>query len=326
MLRKFSISRDTGGLMAKFTVPVFSALVLSFALAGCGQVSLPHLKPLPAETRALLAKNSMTDTAPIYIRIFKQESELELWKAKDDGRYYHFKTYPICNWSGKLGPKIRQGDKQSPEGFYYISKGQMNPNSKFHLSFNMGFPNSYDRAHGRTGAHLMVHGDCRSKGCYAMTDALIEDIYLLAREAFRGGQEKFPVHAFPFRMTKENMKRHRKNKWIGFWRDLKEGYDHFEIARTPPKVNVCQRRYLINASFFGGKKKIDPSAPCPAYEKIAPSVKLRGSRFDMAKKKLLGKPLTEAQDLSIMTSSTGLTAPPRSFRDRVISNSTRLDQ
>jgi murein L,D-transpeptidase YafK len=208
--------------------------------------------------------------APIFVRIFKEESQLEIWKRKDDGRFYHFKTYPICAWSGTLGPKVVVGDKQAPEGFYTISPGQLNPNSQFHLSFNLGYPNAFDRANGHTGDSLMVHGDCRSAGCFAMTDALIEEIYILAREAFQGGQTQFQVHAFPFHMTAENMARHRGDKWYGFWKTLKEGYDAFEIARIPPKVTVCSRQYLVNASFLGQVATPDPVAECPAYRKIHP--------------------------------------------------------
>lgn len=270
-------------MFKKVIISNVALLFCVLVLAGCGQVSAPHLKPLPAEVRALLAKKQMRQDSPIFLRIFKQESELEVWKVKADGRYHHFKTYPICNWSGKIGPKQRQGDKQSPEGFYRVSQLGMNPNSKYHLSFNLGYPNAYDRSRGRTGKHLMVHGDCKSVGCYAMTDALVEEIYLLARESFRGGQEDFSVHAFPFRMTNANLKKHRRSKWYPFWKDLKQGYDHFEAQRTEPKVNVCSKRYLINASFIGGNGRIDPKRPCPSYQKFVPGLDLKGSRFVVAK-------------------------------------------
>jgi murein L,D-transpeptidase YafK len=247
-------------------------LLLSAAVAvmltACGQIVPPHLRPLPPETKALLAEKGMREDAPIFVRIFKEESELEVWKAKDDGRFYQFKTYPICNWSGKLGPKIKQGDKQAPEGFYTVSAKQMNPNSNYYLSFNLGFPNAYDKAHDRTGKFLMVHGDCRSAGCYAMTDALIEEIYALAREAFAGGQEAFQVQAFPFRMTPENMKRHAKDRAYRFWRDLQVGYKHFEYSRLPPKVDVCAKRYVVDVAFVDGGSRIDPKGACPVYEHL----------------------------------------------------------
>ncbi len=243
----------------------------SLMLAGCpggGDDIMPAMKSLPPEAVTLLATKGMKEDSPIFVRIFKEESELEIWKAKDDGRFYHFKTYPICAWSGTLGPKVRVGDKQAPEGFYTVTPGQMNPNSQFHLAFNIGFPNAYDRVNGRSGDALMVHGDCRSAGCFAMTDALIEEIYILAREAFKGGQRQFQVDAFPFRMTDVNLARYKGNQWYGFWKTLKEGYDSFEATHVPPKVAVCSRQYLLNANFLG--QEAVPDAACPAYRKIEP--------------------------------------------------------
>jgi murein L,D-transpeptidase YafK len=246
----------------------------SLMLAGCpggGSDIVPAMKSLPAEAQVLLATKGMKQETPIFVRIFKEESELEIWKAKDDGRYYHFKTYPICAWSGTLGPKVKVGDKQAPEGFYTVTPGQMNPNSQFHLAFNLGFPNAYDKANGRTGDALMVHGDCKSAGCFAMTDALIEEIYILAREAFQGGQRQFQVHAFPFRMTEANLTRHKGSQWYGFWKTLKEGYDTFEASQLPPKVAVCEKQYLLNANFFGQEGVPNPSDSCPAYKKVQPT-------------------------------------------------------
>ena len=244
------------------------------AVGGCSQFVeddiSPAKKQLSAEARDLLFQKGMREESPIFIRIFKQESELEVWKAKEDGRFYHFKTYPICNWSGRLGPKLRQGDKQAPEGFYTVTARQLNPASKYHLSFNLGYPNTFDRAYNRTGNHLMVHGDCKSAGCYAMTDALIEEIYALVREALEGGQKRFSVHAFPFRMTAENMKKYRRHRWASFWRNLKQGYDEFERTRIPPKIDVCERRYLINAVFLDGGGRLDAKGPCPAYQHMSP--------------------------------------------------------
>ncbi|NJM35359.1 MAG: hypothetical protein HC850_12365 [Rhodomicrobium sp.] len=254
-------------IVIRFACVAAAAALLGGCPGGIGNVA-PALKQIPAETQVLLAKSGMTQEAPILVRIFKEESQLEIWKQKADGRFYHFKTYPICTWSGELGPKLNEGDKQAPEGFYTVTPGQMNPNSQFHLAFNLGYPNSYDKVNGRTGAALMVHGDCRSAGCYAMTDALIEEIYALAREAFRGGQTKFHVHAFPFRMTEENMKRHRNSKWYSFWKTLKAGYDDFELTRLPPKVTVCSRQYLVNADFFGHIAEPDPASTCPAYRRV----------------------------------------------------------
>ena len=256
-------------LRSSLTKSVLTAgvLLLAAALAGCGQFSPAYMKPLSSKTRAQLAEKGMTEEQPILIRIFKAESELEIWKQREDGRYHHFKTYPICSYSGGLGPKLEQGDRQAPEGFYLVSFDQMNPRSKYHLAFNMGFPNAYDRAYGRTGANLMVHGDCTSSGCYAMTDAVMEEIYILAREALSAGQPAFQVQAYPFRMTAANLAQHKNEKWIEFWKNLKEGYDYFEISRLPPKIAVCEKRYLINAAFKGNARP-NPAGACPAYERL----------------------------------------------------------
>lgn len=256
-------------LRSSFVTAVIAACVvaLAAALSGCGQFSPPYLKPLSPKTQALLAEKGMTEEQPVLIRIFKAESELEVWKAKDDGRFYLFKTYPICSYSGGLGPKVEQGDRQAPEGFYLVSLNQMNPRSKYHLSFDVGFPNAYDKAYGRTGQNIMVHGDCTSAGCYAMTDAVIEEIFILAREALQAGQPAFQIQAFPFRMTAANMAAHKDDQWYDFWKNLKEGYDYFEISHLPPKVAVCEKRYLINASFVNNARP-DPIRSCPAYQRL----------------------------------------------------------
>lgn len=185
--------------------------------------------------------------APIFLRIFKESKELELWVEKD-GRFRLFRIYDICTFSGRLGAKLRTGDLQSPEGFYFVTSNHMNPSSRFHLSFDLGYPNAYDRYYRRTGSALMVHGDCVSIGCYAMTDAGIEEIYTLADAALRRGQPFFRVHIFPFRMTACNMQRHDNSRWQEFWQNLKEGYDFFERAGRPPNVEVRDGRYVFEES------------------------------------------------------------------------------
>jgi len=258
--------------MPKNSIRLLTLTVVAALLAACsGDIAPPHMRPLSKDAMMLLGQKGMRTEAPIFIRVFKEESELEIWKARDDGRFYHFKTYPICMWSGDLGPKTRQGDKQAPEGFYTITKRQMNPKSSFYLAFNIGFPNAYDRVNGSTGDFLMVHGKCISAGCYAMTDGLVEEIYALARDQFDAGQESFEVHAFPFRMTAENMARHKSSKWYPFWQSLKEGYDHFEVARQPPKIAVCERRYVVNPEFRDPNvSRLDPAGRCPAYQRSSP--------------------------------------------------------
>ncbi len=182
----------------------------------------------------------------VYIRIFKKEAILEVWMKKE-GRYVHLKDYAVCAYSGHLGPKLREGDKQAPEGFYRVYKKQLNPHSKFHLAFNLGYPNAYDRAHHHTGSFLMVHGNCVSIGCYAMTDAKIEEIYGLVAAALRNGQKYVPVHIFPFRMEDETMDAYSESRWYDFWMELKEGYDYFEAEEVPPKVEVVGGHYVVSA-------------------------------------------------------------------------------
>lgn len=196
---------------------------------------------------------------PIFIRVFKQSHELELWVQQGE-EYKLFKTYEICNFSGQLGPKLKEGDEQSPEGFYSVGERQLNPNSHYHLSFDIGYPNAYDKLHGRTGSALMIHGDCISVGCFAMTDSRIEEIYTLAQEALRNGQRFFRVHIFPFRMTERNMKKHKNSKWFAFWENLKEGYDYFEQTKMPPQINVAGKRYVCEPDYTetaGNQKKIN---------------------------------------------------------------------
>jgi murein L,D-transpeptidase YafK len=182
---------------------------------------------------------------PVFIRIFKEEAELEIWLEKE-GQFQLFHTWPIAAFSGSLGPKTRQGDYQAPEGFYFVPPGMMNPSSSFHLSFNLGYPNRYDRSHGYTGSALMVHGSNCSIGCYAMTDPVIEEIWTLINAAFSEGQPYFRVHSFPFRMTPENMARHENEQWEDFWKNLQEGYNYFETHGTPPNVEVRNRRYVFD--------------------------------------------------------------------------------
>jgi len=181
---------------------------------------------------------------PLFIRIFKEEAILEVW-IDTGSEYEHLKDYIICAYSGYLGPKLKEGDRQAPEGFYKVGKRQLNPKSKYHLSFNLGYPNKYDRVHNRTGTFLMVHGNCVSIGCYAMTDEKIEEIYALVEGALDHGQRYVDVHAFPFRLNDKNMNLYEGNKWYEFWSNLKEGYDYFEAEKFPPKIRVKNKRYEI---------------------------------------------------------------------------------
>jgi murein L,D-transpeptidase YafK len=255
------------------------ALVLAVAIAaglapatclGDDSSRLPNkaTKELPPELLALLQQKKMPKHSPIILRIFKEDAELEVWKQDTTGRFRILKTYPICRWSGDLGPKLQEGDRQTPEGFYSISPAQMNPNSNYYLAINTGFPNSFDKANNRSGRFLMIHGDCWSSGCYAMTDEQIGEIYALARDAFQGGVASFQVQAYPFRLTPANLARHRNSPNLAFWERLKIGSDHFETTHLEPKVNVCNRSYVFDAQAPANSPSplvFDPAGKCPAF-------------------------------------------------------------
>ncbi|WP_375651674.1 MULTISPECIES: L,D-transpeptidase family protein [unclassified Bartonella] len=203
-------------------------------------------QPLPQEIQNRMALYDIDPYAPIVMRFFKEENLAEVWKQSRSGPFILVARYGICKWSGKLGPKYKEGDFQTPEGFYTISANQMNPYSKYYLSFNIGFPNLYDQENGRTGSNLMVHGSCFSAGCYSMSDKNMAQIYAFARDAFKGGQREFQLQAFPFRMTEDNMLRHSNDPHYQFWVMLKKGYDFFEKNRQPPTVEVYGKRYVFN--------------------------------------------------------------------------------
>ena len=194
---------------------------------------------------AAFERQGLTWGAPVFLRIFKEEAVLELW-VENGARYELFKTYPICAYSGDLGPKLKEGDRQAPEGFYEVGLRALNPQSSYHLSFNLGFPNAYDRSHGRTGSFLMVHGACVSIGCYAMTDPLIEEIYVTVEAALRTGQGAVPVHAFPFRMTEARMEAMRGHRWFEFWENVAEGYRAFEKDQRLPEVSAADGVYRFS--------------------------------------------------------------------------------
>lgn len=209
--------------------------------------NLPKVKEeiVPKLEQELAAKN-LVFGSPVFIRIFKEPKELELWIKDSNNKFTLFKIYNICKYSGTLGPKLKQGDKQAPEGFYKVSTAQMNPHSRFHLSFNLGYPNEYDAAYNRTGKNLMVHGSCFSTGCYAVGNKGVEEIYLLAEAALQNGQSGFNVHIFPFRMTDDNLEKHKNSEWKSFWYNLKTGYDFFEKDKIPPDVKVKNKQYIFS--------------------------------------------------------------------------------
>jgi len=246
---------------------IAAILFTALALAACSGIA-PKSSPLkatqPLHQTAInrLKEIGSSPGAAMMIRIFKQTNEFEVWKQANGGQFKLFNTYKICAYSGTYGPKLKEGDRQAPEGFYNITPGLMNPNSNYYLAFNTGFPNKFDRAWGRTGVNLMVHGDCSSSGCYSMTDEGIAEIYELARESFAGGNTVIQMQVFPFRMTPKNMAQMADNPNMPFWMDIKEGYDRFELTRTPPKWDVCEKKYVFDLTTDG--VPLDATGACPA--------------------------------------------------------------
>lgn len=237
-----------------------------------------------------MRKKNMSRNSPIMLRIVKEEGELEVWKARNDQRFEKLVGYRICAWSGRLGPKVKEGDRQAPEGFYELTQANLNPNSKYYLAINTGFPNTYDRANGRYGTNLMIHGACSSSGCYSMTDEQVLEIYALARDAFRGGQKTIQLQALPFRMTAENMARHRMSPHFDFWKMLKVGYDNFEVTKRPPEVAVCNKTYVFNQDTGG--KGLNPRGSCPSLTTppaLAAALQKYNSKYDQEYNTALAK-------------------------------------
>ena len=216
-----------------------------------------------------LGEGGFVAGSPIFIRIFKEESQLEVWMGHRD-RYRLFATYPICFWSGELGPKQREGDRQAPEGFYTVRAGQMRQLGRHPRSFNIGFPNALDRSLGRTGSYILVHGGCRSIGCFAMTDRAMDEIYELADQALGNGQDEIQVQIFPFRLQDTDMVAHARSKWYDFWRNLKEGYDAFEQFRAPPSITACGGKYVVTSRQMLGEGR--DARPLPVCDGPVPAL------------------------------------------------------
>lgn len=251
-----SLFHRLGAFVILCWLTVGLAACSSFVKAGDNR----HNQPLSGAVVQGLRNMGSSANEAMLVRIFKEEAVLEVWKRTASGTYKLFKAYEICAFSGELGPKFKEGDRQSPEGFSTITPGLLHPKSNYYLAFNTGFPNKFDRAHGRTGSNLMVHGDCSSSGCYAMTDQGVAEIYALARDSFKGGNTSFQLQIFPFRMTTANLARHSSSPHMDFWKNIKTGYDLFELTKTPPAWDVCEGRYIFNPASSG---PLNALGPCP---------------------------------------------------------------
>lgn len=250
------------------------AIVAALALSGCVSATEDAYKGI-AEIAALQQRPQ----GSVLVRVFKEESELEVWTLGADNRYALARTFPLCRWSGKLGPKKKAGDRQAPEGFYRVTRSMLNPNSKYHRSFNLGYPNPLEASLGYTGDALMIHGACSSAGCFAMTDEGIGEVYAMVEAGFAAGQSDIQVQAFPFRMTPTEMAKHRFDPNMAFWKNLKLGYDVFEATRREPKVEACGGRYVFDAEPVAPGATIQPNAACPALKShVDPQVASRRAR------------------------------------------------
>ena len=199
---------------------------------------------LPGDLAAIGARLG----APMLLRVFKLEREVEVWvQPEDQQTFVLFRIFPICFYSGKLGPKVKEGDMQSPEGFYFVGPAQMRAKSQYHRAIDFAFPNDYDAAQGYTGTELLIHGNCVSSGCYAMTDPFVEQLFELGSATAATAAQGFWIHAFPFHMTAEALAGQQDSPWLGFWEQLKAGYDAFETSRVPPHIRVEGGRYVIAA-------------------------------------------------------------------------------
>lgn len=228
-----------------------SKIALLFAML----FSLPMIAVCSASE--LIAKVPVVEQkligSPVYIQIFKEERTLELF-AKMGNEFQLVNSFRICNFSGGLGPKRREGDFKSPEGFYSVNARHLKPDSKYYRAINIGFPNDYDKSQGYFGANLMIHGGCKSMGCYAMTNTYMDEIYRYVEAAFARGQNHIDISIYPFRMTEQNLKRHGSSSYIAFWHQLKPGYDYFVKNHQPPMMGVASGQYVLDQPLMGSSQ------------------------------------------------------------------------
>ena len=224
------------------------AVLFALSLSACARFDVDARRGLAPQNASLIAateKVGATSKSPTLIRIFKESKELELWKMNKDGKFELVRIYDICAFSGDLGPKRKEGDRQAPEGFYSITSGNLNYNSIRFLSINTGFPNNYDQAHTATGSSLMIHGGCDSAGCYAIEDGPMQEVFTSVRDSLRAGQKSVQLQIYPFRMSRWAMYNNSNNTNFDFWSQLKVGYDKFELTKQQLDVTVIKGRYLI---------------------------------------------------------------------------------
>ncbi len=198
-----------------------------------------------------LKKAGITSNFEVYMAAYKSEGKFELWlKGVGQNQFELFKTYNFCAHSGTIGPKVLEGDGQTPEGFYKINV--FNPESSYHLSLGLNYPNKVDLARtgkdNKAGNDIYIHGNCVTIGCIPLSDEKIKEVYLIAIEARNGGQKDIPVSIFPFKLTEDNLKKHGAQfpTQVTFWKTLQVGYAYFDKYKTLPKITQEKGGYVVN--------------------------------------------------------------------------------
>lgn len=195
-----------------------------------------------------LASQQLSVGDDVLIRVFKFDKSLQVWMRPSgtDEPFRVIKDYAVCKYSGTLGPKERVGDKQAPEGFYEITADNLNYQSRYHLSMDIGYPNTFDQSLGRTGSLIMIHGSCDSVGCFAMGNAQIEEIFYLVEQALQSGQSAVQVHVFPFHFDASQSAIILQSEWLNFWQNIRQGYERFNATKQPLNISVNSGKYEYN--------------------------------------------------------------------------------
>jgi murein L,D-transpeptidase YafK len=224
--------------------------------------ALPAQGFAEAQPQTRSAVTNFKPGAPVFIRIFKETSTLEVWMQKG-ARFALYERFSICKWSGDLGPKLEEGDRQSPEGVYSITMDDLRVNLRWHRAMDVNFPNAYDAANGRTGSGILIHGKCSSIGCFALTDESVERVYDLVAAALEAGQARVPVHIFPFPLTSKALAANAGHPAIAFWRGLRPAYAAFELDRLPPQAKLCGADYAFSSPRSTRARVRTEAAKCP---------------------------------------------------------------
>lgn len=213
-------------------------VVLLLGSAGFAKDRVSEVRSRRAADLQAMLKRAGLSYPPdeLYLRMFKEDRELELWVGQGGRPMVLLSTYPVCAASGELGPKRMEGDLQVPEGFYEVS--QFNATSSYHLALKVSYPNASDRVRSdarHPGGLIYLHGGCASIGCIAIEDEPVEEVYLLALDA---KVRAIPFHIFPFRMTAQALEAHAGSPHAAFWNELAPGYQQFEASHHPARIKV----------------------------------------------------------------------------------------